>query len=56
MITTMTELLIFWTIVIVVATVLATLRDVYADGLGRRQPPPSHYPDPFEPGSRLRAG
>ena len=54
MITAMTELIIFWTIVLVVAAVLATLRDVYDDGLGRRQPPPSHHPDLFDPASRMR--
>ncbi len=50
----MTELFVFWIIVLVVAAVLATLRDVYDDGLGRRQPPPSHHPDPFDPHERLR--
>jgi hypothetical protein len=48
----MTELLIFWTAAILVATVLATLRDVYDDGLGRREPPASHHPGPFELGGR----
>jgi len=43
MITAMTELLLFWTIVLVVAGVLAALRDIHDDGLGRRQPPPSHH-------------
>lgn len=51
----MTELIAFWIIVLVVATVVATLRDVYDDGLGRRQPPASHHPDPFDPARRLRA-
>lgn len=49
MLTAMTELLAFWTIVFVVAGVLATLRDVYADGLGHRRPPRSHEPEPFDP-------
>ena len=50
----MTELIIFWTIVFVVAVVLSTLRDIYDDGLSRRQPPPSSYPDMFDPSSSLR--
>ena len=54
MITAMTELLVFWIIVIAVAAVLATLRDVYDDGLGRRQPPASHHPEPFDPHRGLR--
>jgi hypothetical protein len=53
-ITAMTELIIFWTIVFVVAVVLSTLRDIYDDGLSRRQPPPSDYPDMFDPSSSLR--
>ena len=51
----MTEFIAFWIIVLVVATVVATLRDVNDDGLGRRQPPASHHPDPFYPARRLRA-
>lgn len=54
MITAMTELIVFWTIVLVVAAVLATLRDVYDDGYGRRPPPPSHLPDLFDPAGRVR--
>jgi hypothetical protein len=50
----MTELLIFWTIVLVVAGALAAIRDIYDDGYGRRPPPPSHYPDPFDPASGMR--
>jgi hypothetical protein len=52
MITAMTELLIFWIIVLVVAAAFAALRDVYDDGYGRRPPPPSHHPDTFAPGAR----
>jgi len=53
MITAMTELLIFWTIVLVVAGVLTALRDIHDDGLGRRQPPRSRYPDQFDPDLRM---
>ena len=49
----MAELIVFWTIVLVVAVALSTLRDIYDDGYGRRPPPRSHQPDPFEPGSRM---
>jgi hypothetical protein len=52
MITAMTELLIFWLIVLVVAGVLATLRDIYDDGYGRRPAPSSHHSDVFDPGAR----
>jgi hypothetical protein len=51
MIAAMTELLIFWLVVLVVAGVLATLRDIYDDGYGRRPAPPSHRPDAFDPRS-----
>lgn len=44
----MTELIVFLVIVTAIASVLATLRDVYADGLGRRQPPASHHLSPFD--------
>ena len=50
----MTELFIAWIVVLVVAGVYATIRDVYGDGLGRRQPPPSHYPEPFDPHHRVQ--
>jgi hypothetical protein len=50
MITAMTELIIFWTIVLLVAGVLVALRDIYDDGHGHRPPPPSHHPDEFQPG------
>ena len=50
----MTELLIFLTIVALVAVVLATVRDIHDDGYGRRQGPRSHY-DPFEPGIGMRS-
>lgn len=49
MITAMTELIIFWSIVLVVAVLLATLREIYDDGLGHRPPPRSHvHTDWFE--------
>jgi hypothetical protein len=50
----MTELIVFWTIVLVVAVVLSTLRDIYDDGYGHRPPPPSHHPDAFDPRLRTR--
>lgn len=50
----MTELLVLLLVVVVVAAALATLRDVYHDGSGRTDPPRSHEPDPFEPGSPHR--
>lgn len=50
----MTELLIFWAIVIVLAALLATLRNIHDDGYGRRPPPPSHLPDAFDPRNRIR--
>jgi hypothetical protein len=49
MITAMTELIIFWTIVLLVAGVLVALRDIYDDGYGHRPPPRSH-PEQFQPG------
>lgn len=52
MITAMTELLIFWLIVLVTAGVLATLRDIYDDGYGRRPAPPSHHSDVFDAGAQ----
>jgi hypothetical protein len=51
----MTETFIALMLFLLVAAVVATLRDVHDDGRGRRQPPASHYPDPFEPSHRLRA-
>ncbi len=46
----MTELLILLAVVLVLAVVLATLRDIYDDGAHtRRQPPTSHHPDMFDP-------
>ncbi|WP_460870703.1 hypothetical protein [Nocardioides pakistanensis] len=50
----MTELLIFWTVVIVLAALMATLRDLYDDGYGRRPPPSSHLPDASDPRNRIR--
>lgn len=50
----MTELLVLLLLTLVVAGVLATLRAVYDDGLGRRRPPASHPPDPFDPHRGLR--
>ncbi len=50
----MTELLIFLFLIALVAVAFSTLRDMYDDGYGRRQPPPSHYPDTFEPPLRPR--
>lgn len=50
----MTALLVFWLILLLVAIALATLRDIHDDGSGRRQPPPSHYPDMFDPSQRFR--
>jgi hypothetical protein len=49
MIAAMIELLIFWVAVLAVAGVLATLRDIYDDGYGRRPAPPSHHIDAFDP-------
>lgn len=54
MITAMTELLIFWTVVIVLAALMATLRDLYDDGYDRRPPPSSHLPDASDPRNRIR--
>ena len=45
----MTELIVFWTLVLVVAATLAALRDIYDDGYGHRPPPGSHHPDVFDP-------
>lgn len=50
----MTELLIFWAVVILLAAAMATLRDIYDDGYGRRPPPPSHLPDTFDPRNGIR--
>lgn len=41
-------------IALALAAVLATLRAVYDDGLGRRRPPASHHPEPFDPSGGLR--
>lgn len=38
----------FILVVIVLASLLAALRDVYDDGYGHRPPPSSHH-DPFDP-------
>jgi hypothetical protein len=51
----MTELIIFWTIVLVVAAVLAALRDIHDDGYGHRPPPQSHHPDTFDPNLDLHS-
>ena len=51
----MTGILILAIVLITVAAALATFRDVHDDGLGHRPPPPSHYPDPFDPAQHLRA-
>ena len=50
----MTELVIFWAVAGILGVLLATLRDVYDDGLGRREPPASHFAGPFDgrPGGR----
>lgn len=50
----MTELLIFWGLIAIVAVVLSTLRNMHDDGYGRRPPPASHHPDPFDPRIRPR--
>lgn len=50
----MTTAITLLAIALAVAAVLATLRDVYDDGLGRRRPPASHHPEPFDPPSGLR--
>jgi hypothetical protein len=54
MITAMTELLVFWTVVLVVAAALAALRDIYDDGYGHRPPPESHSVDLSDPNLYLR--
>ena len=46
----MTELIIFWTLTLIIAAALAVLRDVLSDDpTGDRdyQPPRSHHDDPF---------
>jgi hypothetical protein len=56
MITAMTELMmISLLLLLAVATVLATLREVHGDGYGHRPPPTSHPRDLFDPvaGRRL---
>ena len=53
MITAMTTALIILAIIALAAVTISTLRDLHDDGYGRRQPPPSHYPDQFQPGVRL---
>ena len=53
-ITAMTATITLLVLALVVAAVLATLRDVYDDGLGRRRPPASHHPEPFDPHGGLR--
>lgn len=50
----MTATITLLVLALVVAAVLATLRDVYDDGLGRRRPPASHHPEPFDPPRGLR--
>ena len=53
-ITAMTAAISLLVLALLVAAVLATLRDVYDDGLGRRRPPASHHPEPFDPPGGLR--
>ncbi len=48
MITAMTELIIFWTAVLVVALILSTLREVLSDGYGHTaRPRELRDSDPF---------
>jgi hypothetical protein len=42
----MTELMLFWLAIAVIALVLAALRDILHDGPARQGPPRSHYEDP----------
>jgi hypothetical protein len=51
MITAMTEILIIALLILAVAVVLTTIRDIHDDGYGRRPPPPSRHPDLFHPTS-----
>jgi hypothetical protein len=44
-----TTLLILSVIVLLVAILAATIRDIHDDGYGRRPGPPSHHPDRYEP-------
>ena len=52
MITAMNELLLFWSLVLLIAGALVLVREIYHDEpygrLGRREPPRSHERDPFE--------
>ncbi len=41
-------------LLLAVAAVLATLREVHGDGYGHRSPPPSHPRDLFDPGDGRR--
>lgn len=50
----MTVLVILSLTALVLATVLATWRTIHDDGLGRRLPPRSHQPEPFDPHRGLR--
>jgi hypothetical protein len=56
MITAMTELLVFWVLVLVVAGALAALRDIHDDGYGHRPPPSSHHADLSDPDLYLSHG
>ena len=51
----MTELMmISLLLLLAVAAVLVTLREVHADGYGHRPPPTSHPADAFDPASARR--
>ncbi len=54
MITAMTEIIFFWTAILLSAALLAALHEINRDGAGRRVPPRSHPPDIFDPDSPHR--
>lgn len=54
MITAMTEIFLLALALLVVGIVVTTIRGIHDDGYGRRPPPTSHYPDRFDPASRMR--
>lgn len=54
MLTAMTIILLLALALLVVGIVVGTIRDIHDDGYGRRPPPRSHFPDPFDPGLHMR--
>lgn len=54
MITAMTEIIFFWTAVLLAAALLAALHELNQDGRRNQVPPRSHPADLFDPGSPTR--